>query len=272
MTDLQEKLLNIWSEFDRVCKKINTPYIAFGGTLLGAIRHKGFIPWDDDMDVAMLRKDYERFLKEAPKEFSDRFFVQEHSTDPDYYQPFIKIRDNETTAIEWIFQKGKYNQGLWLDVFPFDALPEKEMSVKDEKTFNTLVMRLMLHYHPPGKTFIKKLLKPFKHFLYFLRYPSLEKAYNKLNNLLTKYNDKGYEYGQISWIPTKSSMRFPMSIFDKLTTTEFEGRQMPVSIDAIKMLEIQYGDWQKLPPEDQRHSHPLYKLDLNKSYKEYLKK
>ena len=271
MNDLQKKLLTIWVEFDRVCKKLNIPYIAMGGTLLGAIRHKGFIPWDDDIDVGMLRKDYERFLKEAPKEFSPRYFVQDHSTDPDYYYPFIKIRDSETTAIEWTTQKGKFNQGLWLDIFPFDALPEKEQSIKDQKKYVDLVYRISLHYNPPGTTFIRGLLKPFKRFIYFLKYPSLEKVYKELTDILSRYNDKGYQEGLFGWIPDKVTMRFPMSIYDKLTTAEFEGHEIPVSVDAIKMLEIQYGDWQKLPPENQRHSHPLYKLDLNKSYKEYMK-
>lgn len=271
MNDLQKGILNIWIEFDRVCKKLDIPYIAMGGTLLGAIRHQGFIPWDDDMDVGMLRKDYERFLKEAPKEFDSRYFVQDHSTDPDYYFPFIKIRDNETTAIEWVTQKGKFNQGLWLDIFPFDALPEKEVSVKDTKKFKKLVNRIAAHYNPPAKSTLRKILKPFKHFLLFLRYPSLEKVYRELNDIISRYNDKGFDEGLFAWIPDKVSMRFPMSIFDKLTTADFEGHKIPVSVDAVKMLEIQYGDWEKLPPENQRYTHPMYKLDLNKSYKNYLK-
>ncbi len=271
MNDIQKALLDIWLEFDRVCKKLNIRYMAMGGTLLGAIRHKGFIPWDDDMDFGMLREDYERFLIEAPKEFSSRYFVQEHRTEKNYYFPFIKIRDNETTAIEWNTQKTKINHGLWIDIFPFDGLPSKEESAIVDKQINDYIARITASYRVPGKTLVKKLLKPFKHFLYFLKYPSLEKTYNNMVELISKYPLNHDGYGTFVWYRDRTKFRYPVSIYDEIVDAGFEGYQMPVSKKSIEMLEIAYGNWEQLPPEEDRYVHPTFKVDLHNSYKKYIK-
>ena len=271
MNDTQVKLLEIWKEFDRVCEKLNIKYFAMGGTLLGAMRHKGFIPWDDDMDFGILRDEYERFLKEAPKEFASKYFVQEHRTEKTYFYPFIKIRDSETTAIEWDNQNVKINHGLWIDVFPIDKLPDIEQTKKNDQEFKDRMLRFALSYRVPGKTLTKKLLKPVKHFLYFLKYPSLEKNYQKVEELIQKYNSGDYDYATFVWYTNKAKYRYPIKMFEQTKRVEFEGCMMSVPYLAVEMLEISFGDWKKPPPESERYTHPLYKLDLNKSYKEYLK-
>ena len=272
MNEIQSKLLEIWLDFDKACKELNIKYVAIGGTALGALRHKGFIPWDDDMDFGMLREDYERFLREAPSVLPKKYFVQDHSTDPNYLYPFLKVRDCETTAIEWDTQNVKINHGLWIDIFPFDYLPSNDDEIrKNDKRFWDILDRFALSYHVPGKTKLRSLLKPFRHFLFFLKYPSKEKAYRQMMGILTGY-DSSSGYGSFCWSShDKTKTRFKIDILDEVRYEDFEGEKMPVMKRVEEYLVTCFGDWKKLPPENQRITHPLYKFDLSKSYKEYIK-
>lgn len=117
--------LQILEKLDEVCKKYNLTYYAYYGTLLGAVRHQGFIPWDDDIDVIMFRDDYEKFQEIAPKEFREPYFYQNTYTDRVLW-PLSKIRDSRTTAVEPQFRhlKDSFHQGIFLDVFPFDSVED----------------------------------------------------------------------------------------------------------------------------------------------------
>ena len=113
-------LLDMYLSFAEVCEKHGLKYFVVGGTLLGAIRHKGFIPWDDDFDVGMLRDDYEEFIKIAAKEINSPLFFQTPYTDPGYFVSWVKIRNSTTTGISKITNHRRFNQGLYLDIFPMD--------------------------------------------------------------------------------------------------------------------------------------------------------
>lgn len=112
--------LNMLKIFDALCRKHGLKYYACYGTLLGAVRHKGFIPWDDDMDVFMMRDDYTKLLQIAPKEISEPYFFQNVYTDSMVWG-FSKIRDSRTTAIEFPDMQESFNQGLFIDIFPIDS-------------------------------------------------------------------------------------------------------------------------------------------------------
>lgn len=124
MNDLQKCELEILKEFDRVCKMNNLNYSLGSGTMLGAVRHKGFIPWDDDIDVLMPANDYKKFCKIAPKAFSEKFFLQTSYTDS-WYASFSKVRMNGTTAIEKGFENCRFHQGVWIDIFPIVGVPTR---------------------------------------------------------------------------------------------------------------------------------------------------
>ena len=122
---LHEVGLEILLEIDRVCKKYDIPYFLCGGTLLGSIRHKGFIPWDDDIDIGMLRNDYEKFEECYIKEHSKKYYLHSIKTDEDYWLSFIKIQKNNTTINEKFIEKLDTHKGIFVDIFPFDKVPDK---------------------------------------------------------------------------------------------------------------------------------------------------
>ena len=125
LTQHQNGLLVILKEFDRICGELRIPYVLFAGTLLGAVRHKGFIPWDDDLDVMMLREDYARFLHEADALLdTERFFLQKEFSEH-WPMFFSKLRMNNTACIEKYHPKDPgTHQGVYIDIPPLPSLPE----------------------------------------------------------------------------------------------------------------------------------------------------
>lgn len=113
-------LMDMYLSFAEVCENYGLKYFVLGGTMLGAARHNGFIPWDDDLDVGMMRSDYEKFLKVAGNEFKHPLFLQTPYTDKDYYVSWAKIRNSESTGLSRVTAHRKFNQGLYLDIFPLD--------------------------------------------------------------------------------------------------------------------------------------------------------
>lgn len=120
--------LDLLNEFMRVCKKYNITYYADAGTSLGAVRHKGFIPWDDDIDVMMFRDQYQKLCKIAKKEFKHPYFFQTEDTDPGSLRGHAQLRNSLTTGILQCELAGKwgYNQGIFLDIFPIDSIPDDD--------------------------------------------------------------------------------------------------------------------------------------------------
>lgn len=130
--------MEILEKFDEVCRKHNLTYFAYYGTLLGAVRHHGFIPWDDDIDVAMLRDDYERLKLIASEEFREPYFFQSAYTD-EMVWPFSKVRDSRTTAVEFL-DMPNLHQGMFIDIFPLDDIPKDE----NDRFFMTMELQKLL--------------------------------------------------------------------------------------------------------------------------------
>ena len=120
--DVQIVCLEILKEIDRICKQNGILYWMEGGSMLGAVRHHGFIPWDDDLDIAMFRDDYNRFLEIASKELKENYFLQTHQTDPEYPLFYAKVRKNNTFIDERSYQDLNIHKGIFVDIFPVDGL------------------------------------------------------------------------------------------------------------------------------------------------------
>lgn len=267
MNDLQKKELEILKEFIRVCDKLKIKYFAEGGTLIGIIRHKGFIPWDDDIDIAMLRKDYEKFLKKAQPLLKKKYFLQTYETDLEYTENYAKLRDSETTYIESSVKNQQINHGVYIDIFPIDKYYKynkiklkllnyqicKNYNIKYNKTIKYRTMLLISNLLYGRKTICE---------ICRLKDSIFTKAKNKKTDICINFNGVYEETKEIHHI----------SDFEQTKKEKFEDIMISIPKGYDRILKDTYGDYMILPPKEKQKAHHTYeKIDLNKSYKEYRK-
>lgn len=271
--------LDILKEFIDVCKKLNLRYFLAGGSILGAVRHGGFIPWDDDIDVMMPRKDYEVFLENAQSLMQKKYFLQTYKTDPEYVIGFAKIRNSETTFIENSTKNLNINHGVYIDIFPIDGFKPKRIL---KKLKNKLVFEIYRIYFAqmycirnPERIKIKvmnlinKILKNT-----VFRKKTLVDLLHKEKKIATEYDFDESEYACLFFDAGIKPMSciFPHSYFGKGTVKSFEGIDVIVPQDYDGFLKQQYGNYMELPPEEKRVSHHYNQVvDLEKSYIYYTK-
>lgn len=257
LKQIQEVEYEILVEFDRICKKHNIPYQLFAGTLLGAVRHHDFIPWDDDIDVCMLRKDYERFIEICPKELNDSFFLQTNSTDPKSVVQFAKIRKNGTVfENDADFLSGS-NTGIWIDIFPLDKTKRGTFSEKIQY-FEVTVLYAMITSTVKSRIKIcrKKWKKVFRTVFYYITKLIPKKALEKrLYNVMTRYENKDVKYignyaNGTGW-SYNAHVRMIEGFYDMIEM-DFHGSLFPVPRNYDQVLSNSYGDYMKFPPKEKR--------------------
>ena len=262
---LKQKELQILSAFIAVCDELNLKYFLAGGTLLGAIRHKGFIPWDDDIDVCMPRDDYDLFLKNAYKYLPEHLFVQTHYSDPDYRQPFAKIRDSNTTYIETSSQMLNINHGIFIDIFPIDGLPDNNRKINHLLRYKKVVMTYLgKDYYP--RTFRRAVFGFIAKCLLFAKTP--QSALCRFEVKIKKYSytecKKTILYGG-AWGKKEIHDK---DLYGDGATATFEGLKVVVPANYDCYLTELYGDYMKMPPIEKRIGHHFCcRFDLNQSYK-----
>lgn len=270
--------LDLLNELLNVCNKYGLSIYANGGTILGAVRHKGMIPWDDDIDMMMPRKDYEKLCSIALSEFKYPYFFQTEDTDPGSYRGHAQFRNSKTTAIlesEYVYKR-KMNQGIFIDIFPLDNVPDsiedrekfKNQAQKMRRKYNEYLL-LSLPYHFVfrknlvllGLSIVKRLLIPHHKVSRMCKV-----FYNRFVVFTKKYID----------IPTKSFLCIPFctTIYDKNDLAQpiympFEILSIPVPFNYEKILEELYGDWHEFIIAPSMHGKVIF--DTEKSYIEYLK-
>lgn len=269
LKSLQSIELEILLEVDRICKKHNIKYFLVAGTLLGAIRHKGFIPWDDDVDICMPIEDYYKFCKVAKTELKKDYFLQNFKTDfSDRW--FAKVRKSNTTCIEKGYINSKIHQGIWIDIFPLIGVKNDQKwldSVTKKATFAKKLLSKRFSSTQAFKSLSieKKILKFVPiciiRFVAELIYRTIFKKYHK------------YDYCYYLWGDSKIRSRFKSDLFDNICEIEFEGHLLPAPERWNEYLSIVYGDYMTPPPPEKRNggSHTLEIVDVNKNYSDYLK-
>lgn len=259
----QMAMYEILREFDRVCRTLKITYFLFAGTMLGAVRHSGFIPWDDDLDVIMQRADYERFLAEAGEIVnSEKFFLQKEFSEH-WPMFFSKMRMNKTTCLEPYHAKDpQCHQGVYIDIFPCDRAYKSKIGRKIQFYASKIVIAKALEargYDTSGKMKVLGMklsrMLPQKPFLKIVRGGTGE------SELL---------HGFFAGASRMECSVFPRKAFSEVTMVPFENGRYPIPVGYKQLLEIMYGDYMQLPDEKQRSykRHSIF-VDLNRSYEEY---
>lgn len=276
--------LDILNEFSRVCAEHNLKWFVHAGTLLGTVRHHGFIPWDDDVDVVMPRRDYEKLCEISSSVFSHPYFFQNDETDPGFAKNFSRLRNSSTTAIvkDFITRKYPFNQGVYIDIFPYDNIPDEAEQRKEyyeELTrLNGLAwmwMDIVHSFHPSEEISLARKLKLYiKHLFYKYVTPRQNKYKLMLkqhHDLVTRYNGLDTAFVSESIVPPLGRWEWRREWVDNVVYMPFEMLSVPVPVGYAECLETGFGnDWQI--PKQVGALHGSILFDVDKPYTEYLKR
>lgn len=251
---LKEIELELLDQFIYVCNQLNIKYYMIGGSLLGTVRHKGFIPWDDDIDVAMQRDDYDIFIQFAQELLPENIFLQTFMTDPEYPALFAKLRRSDTIFIETSVSKLNINHGVYLDIFPLDYYPVKRRTQLDLKLFSKIVFgKLGQVYYMKNnqrtKTLSQKCFEAISNMKYHSTQDALLSYEKKLRNQHKSPLLRNY-FG--AWGEREI---WPIGWFESCVYLEFEKRRVSVPRDWNLILTAVYGDYMTLPSEEKRVTH-----------------
>lgn len=279
MNELQQKQLDILKEFIRICEKHNLTYFLVGGSCLGAARHQGFIPWDDDIDVGMPREDFNKYV-ELQKEYEGtKYFIQTWKTDPHYIYNYAKLRDSDTTYIENIYLKHQINHGVWIDIFPIDGFDYKAGKPREKYAhLVTAVWRQsFISYFPQMRRKFSKgtwFTDLFINLFAILTWPFDICHWRRKHTekILTRVPfAKAEVVGNMCGI-NKKKEAMPKSIYEETTKLKFEDIEVCVPKDYDQYLTLLYNDWRKLPPVEKQVGHHVNKgFSLTQGYKSYMK-
>ena len=252
--ELKRIQLDILKRIDSFCKEHQIKYFMSGGSLIGTIRHKGFIPWDDDIDIMMLRGDYERFIKEFVALDDSTYKLHSSRNVDGWYLPFAKVENSKTIIKEHI--ETKYIMGINVDVFPIDNVPEKEslqkkMYEKWQKWSNIHGMKLMSTIR--GRSLLKNVALVLSHFV--LTVVSFKYIVKKIETNAMRYSNQKTKFcGVAVWGYGLKEINLKSNYSDVIYMP-FENIVVPVPIGYDNYLTSVYGDYMELPPLEKRISH-----------------
>lgn len=269
--ELRKVQLEILKEFIAICEKLNLQYFAIGGTAIGAVRHQGYIPWDDDIDVAMLKEDYDKFISEAPKLLPDYLFLQTIDSEPSYLlNGFAKIRDSRTTFIESSVAHISMNHGIYVDIFVCYYAPPSKLKRYWHYIWQQLyAIRLGTEVNQKSPYLRKpKIITKVLRFLLCLIYTSPSDVRKRLDNL---FNSVSSGDSIILADSTWGIHGFPRKWFEETVKVPFEGIEVCLPKEYDKFLRARFGDYMQLPPEEQRVAHHYADvIDPDKPYTDYI--
>ena len=247
-------LFDMLKQVDSICHAERLRYFLSGGTLLGAIRHKGFIPWDDDIDLMMPRPDYEIFLKRAEKRLPKRYILAFPDRTKDYSQPWIRIFDTRVAVDDSGMQR-TLTRSLFVDVFPIDGLPSNRalssLCFKRVRAWDILLKCARRKALYPDER-LKWLKKPM---MTLTRVRTLPKYAVSLNKSARRYSfERAHYAGVLATTHYGSRERMPVEVFRGSVQVPFEGGLFPAPIGYDTYLSRLYGDYMQLPPEEKRVS------------------
>ena len=247
--------LEMLLEVDRICKKCGIKYNIIAGTLLGAVRHGGYIPWDDDADVALLRPEYEKFRKACKTELDHtRFVFQDHRNTKGYRWGYGKLRRKDTLFLREYQEHMPYMQGIFIDIFPLDSVPDNYF-LRSFKNFECFCVRKIL-WSKVGKLAEKNPLK--KQVYKWLDKISEKTVFGYYHYMIRKAGRKKTRMVRILTFPTPNSeYGYYRCWYENSTDTLFEGKVFQGIKDYDSYLSFKFGNYMELPPVEKRKTHPV---------------
>lgn len=277
-----KKLKQIWAveldllnQVDLICKKHNIKYCAYSGTILGAVRHKGFIPWDDDLDICMTRDEYEKFLKVAPLELGPQYFLQNALSDPKYFVGYSRLRNSLTTGAINGHDDINYNNGIFIDIYVIDGYTDNARDLRRQRRDKDFVEALLNCYNLgyPEKRLWRQMISIILHHTMcrIIPYETIYKLYVKI---LDRYGKSATRYTlltHVDWIYKKywcEKIDIAETIYQ-----DFENIKIAIPKNYDNILKNMYGDYMKFPPVEQRGAwhEGIIKFIPDMPYKDYFK-
>lgn len=254
--------LEMLEEVDRICKKCNIKYNIIAGTLLGAIRHGGYIPWDDDADVALLRSEYEKFRIACRTELDKtRFIFQDHRNTKGYRWGYGKLRRKETLFLREHQEHMAYMQGVFIDIFPLDGVPDNYI-LRSFQNFECFCVRKIL-WSKVGKIAEKSFWRR-QVFRMLDKIPE-KQIFRYYYHMVHRANKKKSRMVRILMFPTPNNeYGYYRNWYENSVDTVFEGKVFSGIKDYDSYLSFKYGDYMELPPEEKRKVHPVSDIRLEK--------
>ena len=265
MRKLQLIQLEMAKEVKRICEKHQISYFLDAGTMLGAVRHGGFIPWDDDLDIGFLKEEYDRFLEAAADELNDIYYIQNQETDPEYGLSFSKLRLKGTVFVERIRQQNKAGNEIFIDLFPYINRSDCQKSAqKEARRFKLLTHIMMCRYHIKvwaGQGVCKRLkFLPVRLMSIFYSMQNLKKQIQELTALHKEENCRKVFIGEGT---SAEYWYFDRDILEHTCKIRFEGELFPIPEKYDKYLQTAYGaGYMELPPPEKRVTHMPVKVDF----------
>ena len=263
--------LDLLFQLDEICRKHGLSYMLGAGSLLGVIRHKGFIPWDDDIDIYMLRRDYDKLIS-CWHELKEPYFLQSGYTEREYVRKHAQLRNSHTTAFCQGEENWDVNRGVFIDIFPIDGIPDSEIDYfRQERTDKWFDKWWTYYFRKNCKSTLQVIKRAIIRFLSrIIGKNTVFRAMEKNLSHYSKPDTKMWGNRTIHFDCPRS--RRPLEDYTNLTTGEFEGFQVPIPVNYDAMLRQQYGDYMKIPEIKPASIHGELTVSTSVSYRDYLKK
>lgn len=257
--------LDLLNKLDEVCRKHGLVYYADSGTLLGVVRHKGYIPWDDDIDIVMMRKDYNRLL-ELEDEFKNPYFLQSAYSEKNYIRAHAQLRNSETTGCIQADVDTTYNKGVFVDIFPIDNIPDDEAELerfrkKIARRWKILTVVYPKHHNPLVRFGASLISLVFPYKTAFKRYERLCQQYNGIETL---------RVGNVAYGHAKEKNVWCGSWFKRSISVPFEFMSIPIPEGYDERLKKEYGDYMVVKRVSTTHGGLFLSADI--PYAEYFSK